>query len=86
MPEKKDKKTEHANIPLKSQDLDLLGPSKIAFTSKDERNSVVRWIKDATGVPHKTLDLFQNNSIILKIHEWDYDKIRHNAWSSVFHS
>jgi hypothetical protein len=25
---------------------------------KDERNSVVREVRDVTGIPHKTLDLF----------------------------
>ena len=30
----------------------------LAFCVRDERNGVVREIKDATGIPHKTPDLF----------------------------
>ena len=29
----------------------------LAFSVKDERNSVVRDVRDATGIPHKSLDL-----------------------------
>jgi hypothetical protein len=30
----------------------------LAFSVKDERNNVVRDVRDVTGIPHKTLDLF----------------------------
>lgn len=42
-------------------DLQLMGqkrPISLTFAVKDERNNVVREVKDATGIPHKTLDLF----------------------------
>ena len=32
-------------------------PISLAFVVKDERNNIVREVKDATGIPHKTLDL-----------------------------
>jgi hypothetical protein len=43
------------------EDLKLMGqkrPISLAFCVKDERTGVVREVKDATGIPHKTLDLF----------------------------
>ena len=43
------------------EDLKLMGQKRmitLSFAVKDERNGVVREVKDATGIPHQTLDLF----------------------------
>jgi hypothetical protein len=43
------------------EDLKLMGQKRmltLSFCVKDERTGVVREVKDATGIPHKTLDLF----------------------------
>jgi hypothetical protein len=43
------------------EDHKLMGQKRmitLAFSVKDERNSVVRDVRDATGIPHKTMDLF----------------------------
>lgn len=43
------------------EDLKLMGQKRVitlAFSVKDERNGVVRDVRDATGIPHKSLDLF----------------------------
>ena len=42
-------------------DLKLMGQRStisLTFAVKDERTGVVRDVRDATGIPHKTLDLF----------------------------
>jgi hypothetical protein len=47
------------------EDLKLMGqkrPISLEFVVKDERNGVVRDVRDATGIPHKTLDLFLKHS------------------------
>jgi hypothetical protein len=46
---------------ITSEDLKLMGQKRmitLAFSVKDERNGVVRDVRDATGIPHKTMDLF----------------------------
>jgi hypothetical protein len=43
------------------EDLKLMGQKRmitLAFSVKDERNGVVREVRDATGILHKTMDLF----------------------------
>ena len=36
----------------------------LALSVKDERNGVARDVRDPTGIPHKSLDLFLKSSII----------------------
>jgi hypothetical protein len=46
---------------ITSEDLKLLSQKRIGeltFSLKDERNNTVRQIKDATGILHKSMDLF----------------------------